>query len=161
MEKIPKSQEHMKKKKCPVIEGSTVVLVTDQFRCERLIRGGRAIADLTDTELCVLNIQSTSVPTNPQAIQYLFDVSAQSKATMQLLYSDNALKAITQYIKENKVSCVITGMPGSADSVLYKLWNKFLRVHFFTVTEEGKLDEVIHRKTHGQDSGNKQVVHAN
>lgn len=146
MEKKPKSDR--KNLQSPSV-GVTAVLVTDQFRCERLIHGGRVVADITSTELCVLNIQNNAFPANPEAIQYLFNVSAQNKATMQLLYSDNAFKTISQFIKENKVYCVVSGMPGGANSILHKIWNNFPRVHFFTVNEEGKMEEVIHRKTHG------------
>lgn len=129
--------------------GATVVLVTDQFRCERLIRCGKLIADITGSELCVLNLQNGSLPSNPEAMQHLFNVSSQHGAVMQILYSDNALRAISDYIKENKIGCVISGMPGTADSLLHQIWAKFTRVHFFTVNENGKMEEVIYRKTHG------------
>lgn len=159
MEKTPKSARNNLHN--PLI-GITAVLVTDQFQCERLIHGGRVVADITSTELCVLNIQNNAFPANPEAIQYLFNASAQDKATMQLLYSDNAFKTISQYIKENKVCCVVSGMPGSADSILHKIWNKFPRVHFFTVNGEGKMEEVIHRKTHGvpQENRDQQKISA-
>ncbi len=129
--------------------GSTCVLVTDQFQCERLIHGGRVVADITSTDLCVLNIQNNAFPTNPEAIQFLFNVSRQNGAVMQLLYSDNAFRTICQFIKDNKISCVVSGMPAGANSFLHRIWNKFPLVHFFTVNPNGKLEEVIHRKTHG------------
>ncbi len=130
-------------------KGSTCVLVTNQFQCERLIRGGRVIADIIGTDLCVLNIQNSTNPANPQAIQHLFNVSSQNGAAMELLYSDNAYQTICQYIRDNKISCVISGMPAGANSILHKIWKKFQRVHFFTVNAEGKMEEVIHRQTHG------------
>jgi len=40
-------------------------------------------------------------------------------------------------------------MPGNADSMLHQIWANFPRVHFFTVNENGKMEEVIYRKTHG------------
>ena len=50
---------------------STAVLVTNQFQCERLIQAGRSVADISKTDLIVLNVQSNEYPANPQAIQYL------------------------------------------------------------------------------------------
>ena len=129
----------------------TVVLVTDQYRCERLIRCGKLIADITNGDLCVLNLQNQHVPSNPDAIQHLFNVTSQYGGMMQLLYSENAFRTISDYIKENKISCVVSGMPGNADSMLHQIWNNFTRVHFFTVNENGKMEEVVHRKTHGID----------
>ncbi len=129
--------------------GGTAVLVTDQFRCERLIRCGKLLADIIGTDLCVINLQSSGKPSNPDAIQHLFNVTAQHGGVMQLLYSDHAFRTISDYIKENKISCVVSGMPGSANSMLHQIWSNFPRVHFFTVDEKGKMEEVIHRKTHG------------
>lgn len=122
--------------------GCTAVLVTNQFECERLIRAGRAVADVSQTELCVINVENNDYPTNPEAIQYLFNVSSQNGAVMHLMYSDNAFKTISQYIKDHKTSNVISGMPSSGGSVLHKIWGKFPRVHFFTVNKTGKVEEV-------------------
>ena len=129
--------------------GSVMVLVTDQYRCERLIHAGRVVADISAGELTVLNIQNNAYPQNPQALQHLFNVSSQNGAAMQLLYSDNAYRAICQYIKDSKVAFVVTGLPHGPTSIFYEIWDKVRHVQFFTVNEEGKLEEVIHRKTHG------------
>ena len=150
MENIPNiNTENIRKTDhfCPT--GSTAVLVTDQFQCERLIRAGRVVADIAGTDLYILNIQNNEYPTNPEAIQHLFDISSHNQGAMQLLYSDNAYKTICQYIKNNKVSCVVSGMPAGENSILHKIWGKFTHVHFFTVNDEGRMEEVIHRKTHG------------
>ena len=157
MENIPRFNREITPKNTPKAEhfcstGSTAVLVTDQFHCERLIRAGRVVADITSTELFILNIQSTEHPANPEAIQHLFNISAQNKGAMQLLYSDNAFKTISQYIKDNKVSCVISGVPAGNNSILHRVWSRFPQVHFFTVNEEGKLNEVLHRKNYGKEA---------
>ncbi len=120
----------------------TLVCVTNQFECQRIIRAGRAIADLTKTHLTVLSVSSPEYTQNPQALQYLFDVSKENDAMMTVTYSENPTKTIINFIKENKVVNVLTGMPSSDDSVLYKVWNKFTHVTFFTVTPEGEIREV-------------------
>ncbi len=146
MENIPKlhSEKSMKSAQQPR-KGNTTVLVTSQFQSERLIRAGRVIADISSTNLSVLHIQSNGSPSNPEAIQHLFNVSSQNGATMQLLYSDNAFKTICQYIKDSKSAFVITGAPGAPDSMLHKIWKRFRQVHFFIVNADDKIEEVSHK----------------
>lgn len=121
---------------------STAVLVTNQFQCERLIQAGRSVADISKTELIVLNVQSNEYPANPDAIQYLFNISSQNEATMNVMYAEDIFKTIVQYLKDNKTAYVVTGMPQTHDSVLHRIWNKFSRVTFFVVDEKGTLHEV-------------------
>ena len=45
----------------------TLVLVTDQFACERIIKAARVIADLSKTNLLVLSVMRDGVCTNPAA----------------------------------------------------------------------------------------------
>jgi len=146
MEKIPMlHSEKTKTPQKPPLKGNTTVLVTSQIQSERLIHAGRVIADISSTNLSVLHIQNNETPSNPEAIQHLFNVSSQNGATMQLLYSDNAFKTICQYIKDSKSSFVITGAPGTPDSMLHKIWKRFRRVHFFIVNDDDKIEEVSHK----------------
>lgn len=144
-----RNNEKLQKINDRALAWGTAVLVTDQFRCERLIHCGKVVADITGSDLYVINLQNSEIPSNPAAIQHLFNVTAHHGGVMQLLYSDHAYRTISDYIKENKICCVVSGMPGSANSLLHEIWNNFPRVHFFTVNENGKMEEVIHRKTHG------------
>ena len=123
----------------------TVVLVTNQFQCERIIKAGKVLSDLSKTELCVLSVQSNEYPQNPEAINHLFDVSTKSGAIMNVMYSENVAKTIIQYIKENKPQNIISGMPRTENSVLNKLWARFIAVKFFTVDEDGSIKEVTDR----------------
>ena len=47
----------------------TLVLVTDQFACERIIKAARVIADLSKTNLLVLSVMRDGVCTNPAALE--------------------------------------------------------------------------------------------
>lgn len=120
----------------------TLVCVTDQFSCERIIQAGRVIANITHTELAVLNIASPGHLQNPEALQFLFDVSRENEADMTVLYSENFAKTMTQFIKNNRVVHLLTGMPGSEDSILYRIWNKFSHLNCFTVSPEGDVRRV-------------------
>lgn len=132
--------------------GSTAVLVTNQFQCERLIKAGRAVANITKTDLTVLNVQGSEYPPNPQAIQYLFNISSQNDAVMNLLYSEDSYKAIVRYIKGYHAVNVITGMPSTENSVLHQIWKKFNHVKFFTVGADGTLDEVFDKSIYAHSN---------
>lgn len=136
-----------------IMTNRTAVLVTNQFKCERLIQAGRVVADITHTELIVLNVQSHDYPPNPLAIQYLYDVSKQQKAVMNVLYSDNTYKTIVKYIKHNKISNVITGTPSTENSVLHQIWKKFTHIQFFAVDGDGKLSKVSDKSAYTQKHG--------
>jgi len=126
----------------PIKRYRTVVCVTDQLRCDRLIRAGRAVADMTDTDLSVINVATPQRENDPAAMEYLFRVSAEHGGEMAVLYSEAVAKAIIRYIKEGGVSYVVTGVPQPNDSVILKIWKKFTHITFFTVQENGALCEV-------------------
>lgn len=120
----------------------TVVLVTDQFQCERLIHKGKALADITNTELCVFNVQSQHYPQNPLALEHLFHVSKQHGAMMSVAYGNDPAKQIISFLKRNKVRNVLTGAPVGENSLLYEIWRKFTHIMFFTLDSEGNTAEV-------------------
>lgn len=125
------------KKNAPV-QKSTVVCVTSQLQCERLIRAGRSIANLSDTQLLVVNVSAPDFTRQDgEALEYLFRISKEHEAQMTVLYSDEAFKTLIDYIKKNTAVNVVTGMPQQGVSGLYKMWEKLKGVSFFTVDEDG------------------------
>lgn len=120
----------------------TMVLVTDQFQCERLIVAGSELARQNGTVLEVVNIANPKVTQNPQAIEFLFQISKENDATMMVHYSDEPAKFLSAMLKENMPACVVSGMPQSVDSLLHKLWTRFLTIAFYTVDESGVADPV-------------------
>ena len=127
---------------------STAVLVTNQFQCERLIQAGRSVADISKTDLIVLNVQSNEYPANPEASQYLFNIATQNNALMNVMYAEDSFKTIVKYIKDNKTAYVVTGMPQTKNSILHRIWRKFAHVTFFTVDEAGTLHEVTDKSVY-------------
>lgn len=120
----------------------TVVCVTNQFHCERLIRAGRLIAELSKTSLLVINVSSPDLSENDaKALEYLFQVSKENGAEMTVLYSDEPMRQLTKFIKESKAVNVVTGMAAQQNSPLPDLWRKFTSAHFFTVMEDGSFSE--------------------
>ncbi len=120
----------------------TVVCITDQRGCDRIIRAGRALADMTRTQLAVINVVRPDRCYDSESIEYLFSVSKENDAEMVLLYSDDIAKAIIRYIKDNRVSNVLTGIPAKGDPVTGKIWSKFSHINFFVVEKDGSLSQV-------------------
>lgn len=129
----------------------TVVCVTDQRRCDRIIRAGRMLADITKTELSVVNVVNPDVIQDTDSMEYLFSVSKQNGAQMALLYSNDVAKAIIRYVKENKVSYLLTGVPNEGDSVATRIWKRFSHVSFFVVEQDGSMREVANPARAAQD----------
>lgn len=119
---------------------STVVCVTNQRQCERLIKAGRVIADISRTNLIVISV----APPHPEnqdvdALEYLFGISKQNNAVMSIQYSDDPLRCIADFIHDNQAINVVTGMREGENSILPKLWTQFEDTSFFTVTLAGEV----------------------
>ena len=119
----------------------TVVCVTDQLQCDRLIRSGRTVANLTDTDLVVINVSTPQRKNDPAAMEYLFRTASEYGGAMAVLYSPDVAKAIIRYIKENRVAYVLTGVLQPNDSIVPKIWKRFTHITFFMVEETGELCE--------------------
>ncbi|MBC8546585.1 hypothetical protein H8711_06505 [Clostridiaceae bacterium NSJ-31] len=123
-----------------IILNSTVVCVTDQRRCERLIKAGRVIADISKTNLTVISVMNPQrINKDTDALEYLFGVSKQNNAVMSIQYSTDPLARITDFIRENKAVNVVTGMREGQNSILPNLWKRFENTSFFTVTLDGEV----------------------
>ncbi len=124
------------------LEQATMVLVTDQMSCERLIRQGRALADRTGTRLEVINVAAAGVERNHQALEYLYQVSKDNRAIMTVHYSEDAPRFITKLVRGEMPAYVVTGLPQQGGSLLHKLWTRFEMISFYTVDLDGRLDAV-------------------
>ncbi len=120
----------------------TVVLVTNQFQCERLIHAGKKLSDVSGTELCILSVQSSLYPQNPLALEHLFNVSKQNGGAMHVTYGEDPARQIIHFIKHNKAAQIVSAIPRDENSQLYTVWRTFTHLRFFTVNEEGAIQEV-------------------
>lgn len=125
-----------------MVQPLTVVLVTDQFHCQRLIVAGKELAQRSGTPLEVINIANPKLPQNPEAIEFLFQISKENDATMMVHYSDEPAKFLSALIRERMPAQVVSGMPQSTDSLLQKLWTRFLLITFYTVDNSGVAEPV-------------------
>ncbi len=120
----------------------TLVCVTDQRNCDRIIKSASVIANMTSTDLNVINIGNPERMQDPHSIEYLFNVTSQYGGEMTVVYHNEPTKAIVKYIKSNKVGNLVTGLPESTNSVLHTLWSKFTHINCFTVDKNGEIAEV-------------------
>ena len=67
----------------------TLVLVTDQFQCERIIKAGRAIAGITHTQLRVFHICAEGRTSDPAALQYLYNSAKENGSVLEIAYNSD------------------------------------------------------------------------
>ena len=120
----------------------TVILVTNQRSCDRIIYAAREVADATQTELNIIEVLDSEYPLNPEAIDYLFMLAKQNNAIMRIVMAEDKLAVIRDTIADYDVTHVITGMPSSNKSVLYDLWKEFPEKQFHVVDQTGEVIEV-------------------
>ena len=122
---------------------STLVFVTDQFRCERLISAGYSLAEATRTSLIVMSVASTGAVRNAAAVEQLYQVTRDHDAVMNVVYADDDIAGImSRAIIQHKACHVITGLPKDETSVIVKLWRIHASVNFYTVSMDGQLNAV-------------------
>ncbi len=120
---------------------NTLVCVTNQYECERLIKAGKVLAEISQTNLRIVNINRINDVRNQDlaALEYLFSVSKENDGVMEILYDNNVMSSLSVYIKDKKCDNVITGIPENSESVIVKLWKKFDTVNFYVVDKNGAL----------------------
>jgi len=89
----------------------TIVFVTAKIECGWLIREGRKIADTTNTNLYVVDIQPISDWGKKfrKELDYLFSTSKNLNAKMLVFFSDNPFEIINDYIKRTGVKHIVLG----------------------------------------------------
>ena len=106
-----------------MIEGPiTVMLVTDQIRCENIISMGAKVAKKAKTNPVVLTALVSNHETyNFQAIEHLFAKAKKHSAQLNTIYTDDVVASIAEYINSHNTKQVITGVPKDENSSVYKL----------------------------------------
>lgn len=118
---------------------TTVVCVTDQFSCERLIHVGRRIADMSGTSLVVVSSGQLSPSLNHEALDHLFSVSKEYGADMDVFYSETPFETLLSFLQGSGAQHVVTGMPQEKNSILNLMWERFPQMNFYTVDTDSSL----------------------
>ena len=124
----------------------TIVFVTNQFCCDRIIHAAREVAQKTCTELNIVQILDNEYALDPEAIDYLFVQAKQVGATMRLISAPDKMALMRNTIASTDVRHVVTGMPSSNKSVLYGVWKQFPNKNFYVVDAEGGVIDVASNK---------------
>jgi len=124
--------------------GTTLVCVTDQMRCSRIIRAGRIIADRTGTALYVINVarsQTQITPERAAALEHLFSVSRENDAVMNVFYAEQPIEVMRSFARDCGARNILTGMPENETSILHTFWRSLPEVTFYVVSTDGRLLE--------------------
>ena len=91
-----------------------LVCVTEQVNCSRLIRKGRALADLQNARLTVLHVRTRqkTMMGNPDistALNTLYADARAADADMEIIASPNVEHTIAEYVQSHGVTHLIIG----------------------------------------------------
>lgn len=87
-----------------------MVCVTLQNTCERLIDYAKEIKE-ADDNLFVLHVAKNTDANKGEILEFLYSVSHSAGADMTVLYSDDALNTIFNFVKEKEINTIILGKP--------------------------------------------------
>ncbi len=125
---------------------ATIVCVTDQINCERIITKGKEIADKTDTNLYVINVDNGHTR-DLEAIEHLFRVTKSNGAVMNIFYNKNVLDTIVNCIGEYNAVNVVSGIPQTVDSILNKLWETMPKIDYYMVGFKGDITLISNKRS--------------
>jgi K+-sensing histidine kinase KdpD len=98
-----------------------MICVTRQRTCERLIQKGQELVSGTNGELYVVHAIKTGEnylgnPNEAEALEYLFRVSKEVGAEMNVLRTKNVIKALVDFAKEQRITTMILGPTPEGES---------------------------------------------
>ena len=90
----------------------TMVCVTNQKTCERLIKIVKSIATEHQGELIIIHVAKTGKkflnnPDEGKALDYLFHISKEVGADMSVVKDDNISRTLINFAKENQISIIV------------------------------------------------------
>lgn len=93
-----------------------MVCVTQQKTCERLISSGETLKKEIGSELYVIHVVKESDnflynASEPDALQYLFNVSKEAGAELTVLRSDDVVGTLKEFAKDKSIGHIVLGEP--------------------------------------------------
>lgn len=114
-----------------------MICVTRQRTCERLIQKGQEFVSGTDGELYVVHAIKTGEnylgnPNETEALEYLFRVSKEAGAEMNVLRTKNVIKTLVNFAKEQRITTMILGPTpeGESNNLMRELQHLLPSVQF-------------------------------
>ena len=94
-------------------KSAVLACVTSQYNCDRIIRIAKEIADSSDCELRVMSV-----------LKPMSDYSSVSDADMTVMFSDDAPKVTAEFVGDNNVERIVTGMHDGKDNSFLVKFNE-------------------------------------
>lgn len=112
--------------------GNTMICVTQQKTCERLIETGVQIQEKQGGDIFVVHVAPVgwNILGNSkegEALDYLFDISKKVGAHMTVLRSSDVVKTIVDFCEKNNINTIVLGESGEKavdNNLISKLNNK-------------------------------------
>ena len=130
------------------MKNSVLVCVTRQKNCERLIKEGHRLSKENNCNMNVINVllndrKILDESNEANAIDYLFNVSKKYDGDISIIRSDNIVKTIVDFVKENKIGIIVFGeSPDMNDenSIVNKVKNKVKKAKVVVVPGDVDVD---------------------
>ena len=120
-----------------------LVCVTEQKSSQRLIEAGRKLADKADMPLKVICIRSPRQLNwlASEEVELLFNASKMLGAEMIVKFNDDAIQAVSEYIKSQPIQVILVGIPPKNRPSIFiqKLEERFPELPMIQVDTSGKL----------------------
>lgn len=123
-------------------KATTLVCVTGQRDCDRLIRAGKKIAEDGATTLQVLCVQPTSsgFETSCEELEYLRQTARDAKAEMTVYFNDDAALMAIGFIKQIGATHLVTGMAEAPVNGFIEIIHKLLpKITISMVAKDGTI----------------------
>lgn len=97
-------------------EGNIMVCVTQQKTCERLIGSGAKLKESIGSDIYVIHVVKNNDnflcnESEPDALQYLFNISKDAGADLTVLRSENVVETLINFANEKNIGYVVLGEP--------------------------------------------------
>ena len=125
---------------------TTLVCVTGQRDCDRLIRAGKKIAEDCDTTLQVLCVQPTSsgFETSCEELEYLRQTARDAKAEMTVYFNDDAALIAVGFTKQIGATHIVTGMAEASVNGFIEIIHKLLpKIPISMVAKDGTIYNIL------------------
>lgn len=113
-------------KKLKNTKSAVLACVTSQYNCDRIIRIAKEIADSSDCELRVMSVLKpmSDYSSVSDEIEYLYLIAKESGADMTVMFSDDAPKVTAEFVRDNNVERIVTGMHDGKDNSFLVKFNE-------------------------------------
>jgi K+-sensing histidine kinase KdpD len=136
-------------------KAATLVCVTGQRDCDRLIRAGRKIADESSGSLFVLCVQPTSAgfEANCEELEYLRQTARGADAEMSVYFHDEATLMAVGYAKTIRAGHIVTGMAEAPVNGFVEIIHKLLpHIPISMVAKDGTIYNICPAKKDEQEA---------